>query len=89
MSELFESSSFNGDISKWDVSNVEAMNWMFDGSIFNCDISKWNFHKNVDQCDKSLARLIELGKQYKENRNLKIEIFKNTNLITKIKKPSI
>ena len=33
---------FNGDISKWDVSNVEDMDWMFKDSNFNGDISKWN-----------------------------------------------
>ena len=35
-------SKFNGDISKWDVSNVEKMSYMFSGSQFNGDISKWN-----------------------------------------------
>ena len=29
MSELFYKSDFNGDISEWDVSNVENMNSMF------------------------------------------------------------
>ena len=29
MSELFSDSKFNGDISKWDVSNVEDMRYMF------------------------------------------------------------
>ena len=33
---------FNGDISKWDVSNVQNMNHMFYGSSFNGDISNWN-----------------------------------------------
>ena len=33
---------FNGDISKWDVSNVENMASMFWNSNFNGDISKWN-----------------------------------------------
>ena len=35
-------SVFNGDISGWDVSNVESMNNMFHGSRFNGDISGWN-----------------------------------------------
>lgn len=34
--------NFNGDISKWDVSNVTNMNFMFYGSKFNKDISKWD-----------------------------------------------
>lgn len=42
MSDLFYYSEFNGDISKWDVSNVENMNSMFEESSFNGDISKWD-----------------------------------------------
>jgi surface protein len=42
MCNLFESSEFNGDISKWDVSNVTNMSEMFEDSRFNGDISKWN-----------------------------------------------
>ena len=34
--------NFNGDISKWDVSNVKYMNGMFCNSAFNGDISKWD-----------------------------------------------
>ena len=33
---------FNGDISKWDVSNVKSMECMFMNSYFNGDISKWD-----------------------------------------------
>ena len=29
MSELFEESTFNGNISNWDISNVQNMKWMF------------------------------------------------------------
>jgi surface protein len=35
-------SRFNGDISKWDVSNVTNMDSMFRSSKFNEDISNWN-----------------------------------------------
>ena len=43
MSKLFEYSDFNGDISKWDVSNVEDMSFMFlSCKKFNCDISNWD-----------------------------------------------
>ena len=45
MSYIFSYSSFNGDISKWDVSNVKDMNHMFNESEFtgeNGDISKWD-----------------------------------------------
>ena len=33
---------FNGDISKWDVSNVEQMDLMFMRSSFNGDIGNWD-----------------------------------------------
>jgi hypothetical protein len=42
MSELFTVLHFNGDISKWDVSNVINMDGMFYFSNFNGDISQWN-----------------------------------------------
>lgn len=43
MSYLFYESSFKGDISNWNVSNVENMESMFDNAYyFNCDISKWD-----------------------------------------------
>lgn len=37
MLDLFKNSKFNGDISGWDVSNVENMNYMFANSDFNGD----------------------------------------------------
>ena len=49
MSYLFNTSMYddktniyNGDISKWDVSNVTNMRSMFTNTIFNGDISGWN-----------------------------------------------
>ncbi|MDB4204181.1 BspA family leucine-rich repeat surface protein [Polaribacter sp.] len=42
---------FNGDISKWDVSNVDNMYEMFKGSTFNGDISKWDV-SNVFNMDR-------------------------------------
>ena len=39
---MFRSSSFSGDISNWDVSNVQAFQYMFETSPFNGDISNWN-----------------------------------------------
>ena len=38
----YDLDKFNGDISNWNVSNVENMESMFDNSKFNGDISKWN-----------------------------------------------
>ena len=42
MSKLFFDRLFIGDISKWDVSNVEIMDEMFADSEFNSDISNWD-----------------------------------------------
>ena len=42
-SNLYGASSFNGDLSSWDVSSVKDMSWMFDAaSSFNGDISSWD-----------------------------------------------
>ena len=45
MSELFKTSMFQGDISKWNTANVTNMSEMFMHSDFNGDISKWNTSK--------------------------------------------
>ena len=43
MYALFYKSEFNGDISNWDVSNVEDMDYIFCyNSKFNGDISNWD-----------------------------------------------
>ena len=42
MSNLFENSEFDGDISRWDVSRVVDMRYMFWNSQFNGDLSKWD-----------------------------------------------
>ncbi len=54
MSEMFAGtwngrSSFNGDISNWDVSQVTDMSHMFAGAAaFNGDISTWNVARVTD-----------------------------------------
>lgn len=45
---------FKGDISKWNVSNVENMEYMFHRSKFNGDISGWNV-SNVKYFDFCFA----------------------------------
>ena len=43
MSNLFKNSNFNGDISKWDVSNVTNMSYMFAYTdSFNQPLDKWD-----------------------------------------------
>jgi surface protein len=39
---MFYRTSFNGDISEWNVSNVTSMRFMFNDTSFNGDISGWN-----------------------------------------------
>ncbi|SMG13641.1 Por secretion system C-terminal sorting domain-containing protein [Marivirga sericea] len=44
---FFRATSFNDDLSDWDVSNVEAMNVMFrQATVFNQDLSAWDL-RNV------------------------------------------
>ena len=54
MNHMFYESKFNGDISNWDVSNVEDMYCMFFGSEFNGDISNWDVSK-VENMDGMLT----------------------------------
>ena len=76
MSCLFASSSFNGDISKWNVSNVIDMRFMFFKCDFNGDISGWNtsnvvymncmfsysiFNGDISQWDTSNVKLLEIN----------------------------
>lgn len=42
MGGLFEYTEFNGDVSRWNVSNVTCMERMFFDSRFNGHISQWN-----------------------------------------------
>lgn len=55
---------FNGDISKWDVSNVTDMDVMFDGSKYtgeNGDLSKWDV-SNVTTMQRMFANSQYTGK---------------------------
>ena len=43
MRRMFESTSFNGDLSDWNTSSVDDMSFMFHDAAFNNDsIEKWN-----------------------------------------------
>ena len=49
---LFCGSKFNGDISRWDVSNVTNMYHMFHKALkFNQDLSGWNVSKATNKID--------------------------------------
>ena len=51
MSYLFVGTNFNGDISRWDVSNVTDIHSMFSGcENFNGDISGWNVSNVTNMC---------------------------------------
>ncbi|TLF26727.1 MAG: BspA family leucine-rich repeat surface protein [Spiroplasma sp. WSS] len=46
---FIHTTSFNQDLSKWDVSNVTNMSWMFSvANAFNQDLSKWNTSNVID-----------------------------------------
>ena len=47
---MFGNSSFNQDISSWDVSNVTDMSGMFSNTPFNQNISTWDV-SNVTNMD--------------------------------------
>jgi hypothetical protein len=44
---MFKNSQFNGDISQWNVSNVEEASSMFEDSQFGGDVSHWNLCKII------------------------------------------
>jgi surface protein len=48
MKNMFFDSKFDGDISKWDVSNVTDMSYMFYASKFDRDISEWDVSNVID-----------------------------------------
>ena len=48
MEYKFSDSTFDGDISQWNVSSVTNMNWIFAGSEFNGDISRWKINEKCD-----------------------------------------
>jgi surface protein len=48
---MMDSSSFNGDISGWDVSSVTNMYAMFSNSQFDGDISGWNVSSVTNMSD--------------------------------------
>ena len=46
---FYNATSFNQNISNWNVSNVKYMNYMFNDAIsFNQNISNWNITNNTD-----------------------------------------
>jgi surface protein len=67
MEKMFEDAyAFNGDISKWDVSEVTNMNKMFSGaSAFNSDISEWDVSKCTDA--RSLSSMFRYASSFDQN----------------------
>lgn len=77
MSYMFELSSFNQDISNWDVSNVENMSYMFHFSDFNQEIGNWDVSKVEDMTHmfKGSPFNQNIGKWNVENVNSMIRMF--------------
>ena len=61
---MFFKSKFNGDISKWDVSGVENMEFMFANSKFNRDISKWDVSNVENTKDMFISCPLEKKPEY-------------------------
>jgi len=83
MRELFSENTglekFNGNISGWNVSNVEDMSYMFYKSQFNGDISKWDVSNiedmtgmftfssfNQDISKWNVSKVIDMEKMFKD-----------------------
>merc|ERR1711988_1509872 len=75
-------SSFNGDLSSWDVSKVTDMSWMFSGaSSFNGDLSSWDVSQvtkmdnmfmsasnfNGDLRSWDVSKVTDMGKMFCES----------------------
>lgn len=55
--------SFSGDLSRWDVSNVESLSWTFyDATSFNSDLSAWNTSRVTDMSYTFLGAVSFEGK---------------------------
>lgn len=54
MGDLFKGKAINGNISGWDVSNVDFMHSMFMDSNFNQDISNWDV-SNVTNMERMFS----------------------------------
>ena len=55
MSNIFKNSQFNGDMSRWNVSNDANMSHIFENSQFNGDIGNWN----VSECTRYVFYVYE------------------------------
>ena len=64
---MFHDSVFNGDISRWNVSNVTNMWGMFASSEFNGDISGWDVSNVTDR--QYMFHNCLIKKEYKPNFN--------------------
>ena len=85
---MFDTSRFNGDISRWNVSNVTNMKKMFMHSEFFGDISQWNVSKvtnmngmfwcsvfNGDISDWDVSNVTDMSQMFKKS-NFKKNISK-------------
>ena len=72
---FWKNSSFNQDISSWDVSNVTNMNYMFSESSFIQDISSWD-----------VSNIKDMREMFSDssNKSYKYLLRKNKSLLRKI-----
>ena len=66
---FYGATSFNGDISNWNVEAVTSMSYMFNGATsFNGDISNWN----VEGGDETWVTHVQ-GRDELQRRHLELE----------------
>ena len=78
-----KASSFNADISKWNVSNVKNMSFMFsEAIIFNQDISTWDVSKvtNMKEMFEEASAFNNGALEGESAKPLKWDVSKVTNM---------
>ena len=68
---FYKASKFNQDISGWDVSRVEKMDYMFFmATKFNQEISGWNVSRVKDMCN--MLSMTDFNQDIYKNRTFRV-----------------